>query len=240
MVLSACAVLAGCGTPGVPGGGGALAGRTATGVLDAVTGAVHRAGTVHYVLASTAKGATETISGDAGMNEGEQSVASASGHIQAMLVGGVAYVEGDASGLESAMGLTNASATKYAGQWIAVDKGERPYQSVVDAVLLDRVLAQVSPSGPLALIDPSVITVHASRTRVVGVRGNLPSSVHGTRGTAVLDVSTASPTVPVEFVGTTTGSSGSVKATVTFSDWGTPLALTAPAGAVPFASLASS
>jgi hypothetical protein len=235
----AAALLAGCSTAVVPPGvGGTLAGDTARQVVSAAMLAARRAGSVHYVLDSRRAQRTESITGDASATEGIQDVTSGSHRVEAMLVGRTAFVRGDAVGLENVLGLTSAVAAKYEGEWISLVSDDPPYASVVNAVLLGHVLEQVIPTGPLSLAPPAP-PPGGSRTTVLGVRGGLPAPVRGVVGTSTLYVSSASPTVPVRFTGSSGKGSTAVHDDASFSAWGRPLALSPPTGAVSYELLPS-
>lgn len=218
-------------------GGGVLVGEDAHQVVDAALMAAKHAGTVHYVLVSRRGRTTETITGDAGLSSGRQIVTTSSGTVEAMLVDATAYVKGDATGLESVLGLTSAVAGKYKDAWISLSRDDEPYLAVVDAVELDHVLAQVTPSGSLVLLQPARLTRGNERT--VGVKGGLPSPVQGASGSSTLYVSTSSPSVPVRFTGTAGTGSKAVHDEATFSQWGHTIDLSAPSGAVSYQSLPS-
>jgi hypothetical protein len=226
----------GCGASTVSSAGGALAGHTANEVAQLAVQAAKRAGSVHYVLVSSDAHSSETITGDSSMAEGRQIVTSGSAHIQALLVRGVAYVNGDATGLQSALGLTPAVAAKYAGDWISLTRDDPPYASVVAAVRLDHILGQVTPSGPLTLLQPADTS---GRGASVGLSGGLPAPVQGATGTSTLYVSVRSPTLPVRFTGRARSGRNVVHDEATFTGWGRPLELSAPAGAISFESLPS-
>ncbi len=236
LALCSGIVACGCGAPTVSSAGGALAGHSADEVVQLAMQAARRAGSVHYVLESATSHASETITGDASTTEGRQTVSSGSHHVEAVLVGGVAYVTGDEAGLQSALGLTSAVAAKYAGDWISLTRNDPPYASVVDAVRLDHVLGQVTPSGALTLVGPGS---SAAGGTSVGLRGGLPSPVQGATGTSTLYVSTTSPTVPMRFTGRGGSGGNTVSDEVTFSGWGRALRRGVPTGAIAFESLPS-
>lgn len=216
-------------------GGGALTGKDAQQVVRLALRAAKAAGSVHYVLVSHRGGTSETISGDAGLASGRQSVMSGGDRVQALLVNGTAYVHGNAAGLENVLGLTSAVAGKYEQSWISLVRYDQPYASIVDAVLLDHVLAQVTPSGSLTLVQPG--SARPGQGTAVGVRGGLPSPVQGASGWSSLDVSTSSPTVPTRFTGVAGRGAKAVQDQATFSDWGRSLDLSVPAGTIPYESL---
>ncbi|HVA03094.1 MAG TPA: hypothetical protein VMU64_05035 [Acidimicrobiales bacterium] len=213
---------------------GILKGKTAAQILKAATAAATKSGSAHYVLSAIEGTSSQTISGDASMTGGDQTVAQGAQHIQVVYVGGVAYVQGNASGLTSAMGFAATVATNYANKWIAVHSTDSLFKSIVSAVTLTGTLSQLNPTGTLSVTGPSTV---AGR-KAVGVKGGLPGTPQaGVTGSTTLFVATTDPTVPLEFSGTAAQGTQHVQDKGTFTDWGKPLKLTAPTGSVPFSSV---
>ena len=213
---------------------GALKGKTAAQILKAAAAAATKAGSAHYVLSAVEGTSSQTISGDASLTDGDQTVAQGAQHIQVIYVGGVAYVQGNASGLTSAMGFPATVAANYANKWIAVHSTDSLFKSIVAAVTLTGTLAQLNPTGTLTVTAPTTV---AGR-QAVGVKGGLPGNPQqGVTGTTTLFVATTDPTVPLEFSGTAAQGTQHVQDKGTFTDWGKPLKLTVPTGSVPFSSV---
>ncbi|MDR3647918.1 MAG: hypothetical protein P4L20_02405 [Acidimicrobiales bacterium] len=213
---------------------GALAGKTPAQILSAATAAAKKAGTAHYVLTAVQGKQSQTISGDASQTQGQQTVVQSSQHIQVVYVGGVAYVQGDSGGLTSAMGMPASVAKTYADKWIAVHSSDSLFKSIVSAVTLGGTLEQLNPSGKLTLTNATTV----AGKQAVGVKGGLPGTPQsGVTGTTTLFVAASKPTVPLKFSGTASEGSQHVVDTGTFTNWGKPLNLTAPSGAVAYSSL---
>ncbi len=213
---------------------GTLTGKTGTQILKAATTAANKAGSTHYVLSAVEGTSSQTISGDAARSEGQQTVSQGGQHIQVIYVGGVAYVQGNASGLTSAMGFAAAVATSYANKWIAVHSTDSLFKSIVSAVTLAGTLAQLDPTGTLTVTGPTTV---AGR-QAVGVKGGLPGTPQsGVTGSTTLYVAASDPTVPLKFAGTASEGSEHVTDKGTFTAWGKALKLTAPASSVPFSSV---
>jgi hypothetical protein len=213
---------------------GTLKGKTGAQILKAGTNAANKAGSTHYVLSAVEGTSSQTISGDASQTEGQQTVAQGSQHIQVIYVGGVAYVQGNAAGLTSAMGFAAAVATNFANKWIAVHSTDSLFKSIVSAVTLAGTLAQLNPTGTLSVTGATTV---AGR-QAIGVKGGLPGTPQsGVTGTTTLYVASSDPTVPLKFSGTASEGSEHVTDKGTFTDWGKALKLTAPTGSVPFSSV---
>ena len=104
------------------------------------------------------------------MTDGQQTVMQGTQHIQVVYVGGVAYVQGNASGLTSAMGFPATVATNYANKWIAVHSTDSLFKSIVSAVTLAGTLAQLNPTGTLTVTAPT----NVAGRQAIGVKGGLP------------------------------------------------------------------
>lgn len=225
---------AACGSGGGPTSTGALGQQTPQQVLARAVAAAKKSGTVHFELLGTSAGKTETIVGDASATDGREIITAGAIKIQAEVIGGKAYVEGNTGGLEDQMDLSATDAATYSGKWISIASSDAPYPSLTQAVTLTSTLSELQPTGHLTL---TAATTKASQA-VIGVHGGLPGSVtKGTTGSATLYVSTTDPNVPIVFDAQQTSSGTKESDVGTFSRWGKPLNLVAPTNAVAFASL---
>lgn len=213
---------------------GALNGKTPAQILAAATKAARKADSAHYELTAVAGKNSQTISGDSSTNQAEQSLSQGTQHIEVVYVGGVAYVRGNAGGLTTDMGFASTVAANYANKWMAVHKSDSLFKSLVAAVTLTGTLDQLNPSGNLTLTNPTTVAGRQS----VGVKGGLPGPPQsGITGKSTLYVAASDPTLPLKLTGTATQGSQQVTETGTFTNWGKPLHLTAPTGAVAFSSV---
>ncbi|MHB8680993.1 MAG: hypothetical protein ACYDA2_02720 [Acidimicrobiales bacterium] len=225
-----CALAASCG------GGpdyGALAGRTPKQILSGALSAAQRQRAVHYVLETTtsANSQSQKVSGDAGQSGGDQVVQTGSATVEVVLIGQMAYVQGNQAGLQQTLGFSQAASTKYANQWISVSPSDGLYQPITQSVTIKGIFSQLQPSGILAESTPGTI----SGQRVVGVKGGLPGTVQsGVTGQATLYVTTSSSTLPIGFVGQAKNSSTSITDIGAFNHWGEQLDLHAPTSSVPY------
>ena len=153
--------------------------------------------------------------------------------IQAEVIGGKAFIEGNAGGLEGQIGLSAADAATYAGKWISIATTDAPYASVTKAVTIASTLTQIKPGGHLVL---TASTTKAGQA-VIGVKGGLPGAAKGATGSSTLYVSTSSPTVPIVFSAEQTSRGVKETDVGTFSNWGKALQIPVPTSTVTFASL---
>jgi hypothetical protein len=234
VLLAAIAVLsAACGATNTSSGAtkagvGVLNGKTGAQILSAATAAERKVGAARYVLTATSGSQHQTISGDASGNNARQTVTLGSQNVQVIEVGGAVYVEGNAAGLGSAMGLSSATASKYADKWISVQKTDSVYSAIVDSVSLDKTLSALAPTGKLTLTAPLTV----GGRQAIGVHGGLPQGTQsGVTGSETIYVASTDPTVPLEFKGT---ASTGVTDVGTFSHWGETLHLSVPSPTVPY------
>lgn len=208
----------------------ALEGKSPNAILSAALRAATRLGEVHYVLRTSGSSPSQTVTGDAGMNQGAEEVVSGSDTAVIQLIGTSGYIRGNAGGLQDIIGLASAQATQYAGEWISLQPSDSVYKSVVQSVTLAGVLGDLRPRGSLEKSTP----VTLGGRSVVGVRGSLPNATES--GSATMWVSTATPNVPVGVEAVTTSGSQSVTEVGAFSNWGERFRFVAPLGAVAFSS----
>ncbi|HEY7948461.1 MAG TPA: hypothetical protein VID75_12360 [Acidimicrobiales bacterium] len=222
------------------GGGGAssaLAGQTPKQVLTSSLAAAKNSGSVHFRLLGHQSGKTETIVGDASATDGREIITVGTLTVEAEVIGGQAFIEGNVGGLEDQIGLSAAQAQTYAGKWISIATTDAPYASVTKAVTIASTLSQIQPNGHLSLTGS---TTKAGQS-VIGVSGGLPGpATKGTTGSATLYVSTARPTVPIVFSAEQTSAGVKETDVGTFSRWGQPLNIPVPTGTVAFSSLPGS
>ncbi len=231
-LLAVAGLLAACGGPGL----GALSGKTPTQILSTSIDAAEKQAGVHYELHATTGSSTQSISGDAGVSEGEQEVETGNDVVQVELIGGTAYVQANSGGLQY-LGLSSSVASTYAEKWISVSSSDSLYQPITEAVTLSGIFGQLKPTGTLRTGQPVTVDGH----RVVAVIGNLPGQVaSGVTGAAEFYVSLTSPNLPLAFYGEAKNKSSKVTDVGAFADWGESLALVAPSGAVPYSSLPTS
>jgi hypothetical protein len=235
LTLGSLALLvAACGSSG---GGDALAHKTPKEVLASALAAAKKSGSFHYALTATGSTSSQSIVGDASTSEGRQVISEGALKIQAELIKKVVYIEGNSGGLENEMGFSSSEATTYAGKWIAISPTDSPYSSITETVTLPNALTELEPAGHLTLTSATT----RSGLPAVGVRGGLPNTGSASvKGSVVIYVSTATPTVALAFSGKATSSGVTETDKGTFTHWGKRLDLTAPTSVVAYSSLPAS
>lgn len=211
------------------------AGRLVSGALDAA----RAAGSFHYVSSSTSSAVTQLTVGDAGATAGRQVITLGGDTFNVLVVGSAAYFEGDAAAMVENLSVPISVAQAHAGQWVSLASGDAPYASVYAAVTTSDALRDNITFTPRTELGTSTL----AGQRVIGVRGSMKGIPGATgKGTAVLYMSATGRHLPVRYVerGTLKGSDGSATSlqfSIDFSAWGEPVPVTAPPGALSFASL---
>jgi len=239
LVGGGIALFSGSGTTSTP--TSAPASPAAKRLVTASLAAAQRVGTFSYVSRSTAKGYAQVTVGDAGPTSGRQQITVNAHTFTVLVIGAACYFQGDAVSVTQQLGLPSSLASTYAGRWISLAPSDAPYGPVYAAV-----------TAPTAIADNVVfrpkretgITRFAGR-RVIGVTGPMTNiTVAGqtqvSKGTATLEVAAARPHLPARYTENGTIDNARTIFSMTFSHWGEPLSVTAPTGAVSFASIPNS
>ncbi len=229
-----------------------LAGKTPMQVFTISQRAAVRSGSFHYVSTSRftdSSGSSNMVTvGDAGKTSGSQQITAGQDTFTIYVVGTGVYFKGNAAALGDQLGLTASAAASNAGRWISLAPSDAPTPAVEAGV--------TSPdffTGP-CLLQPGVSgsPVGVSRGtiagRPVGIvqctiddTGGSGSAAVTTTGSGTLSVAAAAPNLPVRSASAVTSSgaagSGSGTSVVNFSNWGEAVSVTAPPGAIPYASL---
>lgn len=223
------------------GGGSTATPAEAKKLETSAIAAAEKQGSFHYVASSVTTGNTQTIVGDAAVNDGRQAITSGGDTFEVRVIGTACYFEGDASAMVENLGVSPAAAAARSGQWVSLASADAPYQSVYAAVTLSSALSDnvtFSPKTELA-------ATNIGGQQVIGIQGPI-TGVDGvvSKGTAVLYITDDARHLPVRYVETGTIGSGSNKSTLSFrmdfSAWGESVNVSAPSGPVPFASLGGS
>jgi hypothetical protein len=217
--------------------------RAASSLLRSVLRAANAAGGFHYesssTQSSTSSSLTQVTVGDAGASSGRQAITIGNSHFTVLVVGQTAYFDGDAVATSATLGLPATTATRYAGRWISLVPGDSPYQSVYAAVTTSSALHDNITFSPRREVSG---TKYDGKD-VIALSGPLtPIEGQPAKGTATLYVTAARPHLPVGYVEKGTVGAGSTRSTLAFtihfSTWGVQVPVTAPSGAVAFASVA--
>lgn len=210
----------------------ALAAQSPRQVRTSILAAARTEHSVHWAGAEAEGSLVVTTDADVTRTAGVQHVTFRAGkkkaQIQIVVTGQIAYVEGDATGLELNLGLTSPQATKYAGQWISIPKGDKLYAPTAQADTLGSLIQVITPHGRLTSVSAKLHGV-----RVIGVRGVAGT---GKKKTVQILVAHASgKPLPLEEYELAPGQ-GFIGHT-TLSKWNEPVDVTAPTSSTPIATV---
>jgi hypothetical protein len=205
-----------------------------TALVKAAVAALRAAPSVHVEAAITQSGVSGDYSVDSVASGGRQVLtfrpggqAAAPAQATIELIGRLCYVEGNAAGLTTVTGMTQDVAALAAGRWIVLQPGQKlgfnSYDNICSGISLSSVASEVALTGKLTATAPG-ITIDGQP--VQGAKGTAPAAGGGT-GTLYATVGAAPRLVAFQQA----GSAG--RAQVSFSRWGEPVQLTAPADPVP-------
>jgi hypothetical protein len=220
----------------------ALVASVAAGVASGSTGAAvspqalyreslaagHAQQSVHWTSRASGGGALVAMTCDVGRTAGIQRISYSgggrSGKATVLVVGGNAYLRGDAFTLTGFMGLNEAAATKYANAWVEIPRGDRRFAAVAAGVTLHSAVDQVEMVAPFRALP--AVSVHGQKA--LAIAGVTP----GKQSAAV--VFYARPAAPHLPVGAASKAAG-YATSIFFSRWNEQVRVARPAHAVPIA-----
>jgi hypothetical protein len=187
----------------------------------------------HYVAVSTG-GDPQTIVGDAGLTNGRQAITFVSNYgseqFTLLLVGPTVYFQGNTPAMEDQLGVSAAAAPSLQYKWVSVQSGDGPYSILQPGITSSQQATQL----PLAATSSARLTIGG--TSAVRISGVVPAANGLPAGTGSLVVAQNSD-LPITYTSSVADSGVVLDFTTTFSAWGTPPVVSAPAGAVAWSSL---
>jgi hypothetical protein len=235
---AACAALAAFGVCGTPAGAASASTTSAQSEYQAALKAATNQ-SVHFQTDVTQGNVTLQQSGDAGTSSGSEMLTIHNGkiteHMSAEVVGKTGYVKGNAAGLQNILGLTAAQSRKYAGKWLSFPMSNSNLAQLAAGLLKSQVATELSFSGPFTRATDA--TVNGQNAK--GIKGSVSTNT-GSSVPEILYVPATGKPLPIEEV-TNPGAkvhSSTIHGTVSFSNWGQQVAVTAPAHAISLSQLA--
>jgi hypothetical protein len=187
-------------------------------------------GWAHIELSTTHDSTAVVITGDAGPNEGQQTLTEGAQSATVIYVDRVAYVRATSASLAQSTLGDAVSGTAAVGRWVSVTSSDRDYAAVSGGLTLSSALGQLLDwPNQLAMGRPTTV----DGQQVVPITGEVRLSGGGPTVRATLDVTRTARPLPLEMNAT----SAATSETVIFSHWGDPVTITAPSGAQPVTSL---
>lgn len=194
-------------------------------------------GSFHYVSTSKAGGQTQTTVGYAGPDDGTQVITAGNQRFTVVVVGTACYFKGNAVAMEQELDVSDSVANAHAQQWVSLTQTDLPYASVYAAVTASSALTDNIAFKAQRQVGDATVDGQA----VEGVQGPPATQpnlgVTKVTGTVTMYVRSATPHLPVSYRDIGTSDGQSLSFSITFNNWGKRVAVSAPAGAVTYASL---
>jgi hypothetical protein len=236
----------------LPGSIAAASSETPSELVASVYAAALAAGSFHYVDQQTLgiNGASvhQTESGDVGRGEGVQFIDGRFGDSEAIVIGSVAYLRGNAAALQVDLLYPLRRADAYANRWISFTPKDGPYQLIVRLVLGTTSWANPTeapldslPEQPNSISRMSTADGRSAESVTSTIDDVVSSTDSSFFGHAQVFFPANSPKLPYRLTddttGTEAGSPFSQQDSATFSKWSEHVAVTLPTGALPYSSL---
>jgi hypothetical protein len=228
------ALLSACGGPSA----GALQGKSAADVVSLSITAFHHQHSFHFVSKTVDGTQTQIQIGDVSKPSAAESVQSGSHPVlDAVLVGGVAYLRAGTKLLEGAIGLSDSAATAHSGTWLAIKKGDAAYSEVAGTLSATSAIEFFVPEQPHLRVGGVVTFSGQDALAVEGSSAAAPTN--GDVGDITLFVSTVSPFLPLGATLVVKDRTGKVveRDAALFGKWNERVAPTVPRGATPLSSI---
>ena len=205
----------------------------ASSVLTAADDTMLTEPSVHVVITDqlTGSATAQRITADMGTASGNEVINDQAATATIRVTRQAAYFTGSKAGLTSYIGLSPAAAARAGTRWVEIKAGTSEYQDLAAEDTLSALPASILPAAS-QVSQVSTATTDGQKVYIVDWT-TTPSGSQTPISTRL--TLTATPKVlPVSEVLTTKGESK----TVTFSNWGAPFTVTAPAQAIPYAQAA--
>jgi len=202
----------------------------ATSVITAADDTMLTERGVHMVITARAAGAAraQRITADMGTVTGTELIKYGSATATIRVTRRAAYFTGSTAGLTAYLGLSTAAAAKAGSRWVMIKAGTSEYQDLVAENTISALPSSILPTAS-QVSQLSTATPDGRKAYILDWTTTPSGS-----GTPISVRLTLTATPKVLAVSETLSTKGESK-TVTFSDWGAPFTVTAPAQSIPYA-----
>jgi hypothetical protein len=198
----------------------------------AMLAAVSARHSVHYVTTSSVGGRTFRMVADVGRGRGIQRIAVTSdghsGPATILIAGRTAYIKGNAFTMHNFFAFTQAQAGKYAGKWISIPSTNSGYPEIAADATFASFSSDLVPAKGLSLVRATI-----GGKKAVGVRGTAQQG--GVKLVETVYAPATGVPLPFEQKAVPVGAPGT--AVTRMSRWNEAVHVTAPAHAVPVATV---
>jgi hypothetical protein len=191
---------------------------------------------VHMVITDQVAGdaRAQRITADMGTVTGTEIIDHGAATATIRVTRQAAYFSGSIAGLTGYLGLPSASAARIGSRWVLIKAGTSEYRDLAAENTLSALPSSILPAAS-QVTQVSTATAGGQKVYVLGWTTTTGGAGGSATSLTVRLVLTATPKVlPVSETLTTQGQAKAAT-TVTFTNWGAPFTVSAPAQAVPYA-----
>jgi hypothetical protein len=205
--------------------GSTLAGASSTTsakytLARALVAAAHERGCI-YSTSFSLDGHPYLLSARAGATSGEQLISYDGARIDVREVNDTVFIDANAAGVKLQYGESDPA---WANRWVEVPSSDAKFAAFASGVLLGSTLKEVPP----ATIKGPATTDSVAGVKVLVITGTPNATIGLNAGIETLYLSAKTPNLPEKLVVTDKPPTEVRKLTITFSDWGTAVAVVAP------------
>jgi hypothetical protein len=200
-------------------------GAVASSVINAADDSMLTQKAVRMVISSSPSASGQRIVADIGSVTGVEMIGSGSATATIRITSQAAYFTGSPAGLTAYIGLSAKAAAKVGSHWVMIKAGTPEYQ--------DLAVEDTIASLPSSILPSASDITSVSNTTVNGQKAYVLSWTATSSGTSIKARLILTTTPQVLPVSETVATSAQSK-TITFSRWGAPFTVTAPAPVIPY------
>jgi hypothetical protein len=197
----------------------------ASSVINAADDSMLTQKAVRMVISSSPSASGQRIVADIGSVTGVEMIGSGSATATIRITSKAAYFTGSTAGLTAYIGLSAKAAAKASSHWVMIKAGTPEYQ--------DLAVEDTIASLPSSILPSASDITSVSNTTVDGQKAYVLSWTANSSGTSIKARLVLTITPQVLPVSETVSTSAQSK-TITFSRWGAPFTVTAPALVIPY------
>jgi hypothetical protein len=205
----------------------------AASVISAASDTMLTQKSVRVVITDQTSGATggmQRIVADIGTVTGIESITYGASNATIRVTRQAAYFTGDTAGLTAYLGMSSAAAAEVKSRWVMIKSGTSQYQDLASENTISSLSSSILPSAT----DTTKLSTATSGGQKEYVLDWKATASGSSTAVDVRLTLTATPKVlPVTETLTTNGESK----TVTFSRWGVPFTVAAPAPVIPYSQI---
>lgn len=185
-------------------------------------------GSVHVSSVFRRGTQSQTYRGDVALDRGRQLIHFKAIRAEVIVIGRRAFIGGNSAAMADYFGLP--SQAHLAGKWASLTPADRDFTTVAADVTLKSYVTDLLPTGPWTRVDSM-----SDGQPIIGITGSPPAAAKAPAGAhETIYLSTGSDPLPIrETDSAPDGTSG----TITLSHWGEPVKVSAPARAIPIATI---